>query len=209
MSSAQESDRVLVEQVRAGATDAWQQLIDRYEGRVHAYLRGRLSRTDQVDDLVQETLIGFLHSLPNYDTRRSLESYLLSIAAHKLTDYMRREGRRPTMPLAQGDEGTDWEPPSPGRAVSSICRSGEQQQREEQALGNALKEQIQYHRERGEWEKIKVAELLFVRGWANKDVANELGLTEQKIANLKFEFVAKLKSAIQRMGLSAELVPEA
>ena len=44
---------------------------------------------------MQETFVGFLTSLPNYDPARPLEGYLFSIAAHKLTDVMRRQGRRP------------------------------------------------------------------------------------------------------------------
>ena len=52
---------------------------------------------------MQETFIGFLTSLPNFDERRPLEGYLFSIAAHKLTDYLRREGRRPTLPLVPDD----------------------------------------------------------------------------------------------------------
>ena len=44
--------------------------------------------------------LGFLNSLPNYDGRRPLESYLFSICAYKLTDHLRREGRRPAVPLS-------------------------------------------------------------------------------------------------------------
>ena len=38
------------------------------------------------------------------------------------------------------------------------------------------------------------AELLFVRGWANKDVAEELAITEQQVANYKFDFIARLRT---------------
>ena len=93
-------DTLLVEQIRAGQPDAWNVLIAQYEGRLLSFVDSRLHRRASSEDVVQETFIGFLTSLPNYDTRRPLESYLFSIAAHKLTDYLRREGRRPALPLS-------------------------------------------------------------------------------------------------------------
>ena len=38
-------------------------------------------------------------------------------------------------------------------------------------------------------------ELLFVRGAANKDVATALGITEQQVANFKFDFLDRLRNA--------------
>src|SRR3546814_2039607 len=60
------------------------ELIAQYEGRLLSFVESRLRRRDASEDVVQETFIGFLTSLPNYDTRRSLESWLFTIAAHKL-----------------------------------------------------------------------------------------------------------------------------
>ena len=40
------------------------------------------------------------------------------------------------------------------------------------------------------------AELLFVRGWANKDVADSLAITEQQVANYKFDFIARLRTLV-------------
>ena len=104
-----------------------------------------------------------------------MESYLFSIAAHKLTDHLRREGRRPAMPLSAGDSSSgDWNLPGRDRPASSIMRSGERRELEAVALAAAMREQIDRWRSRGEWWKIHCAELLFVRGWANKDVAVKL-----------------------------------
>jgi RNA polymerase sigma-70 factor (ECF subfamily) len=208
--SQPELDQVLVTRIRQGDAEVWNDLIARFEGRLLAFVESRLENRSAAEDIVQETFIGFLTSLPNYDPSRSLESYLFSIAAHKLTDHLRREGRRPTIPLAAASSGGDsqWDLPSPQRGPSSLLRSGERRKLEEQALVTAVAEQFDRWRRRGEWEKLKCLELLVVRGWANKDAASELGISEQAVANTKFDFIARLRSAIQKQGLPAEVFPE-
>jgi RNA polymerase sigma-70 factor (ECF subfamily) len=209
MAQTPQSDTLLVERIRSGATDAWSELIDRYEGRLLAFVESRLRGRAASEDVVQETFIGFLTSLPNYDASRSLESYLFSIAAHKLTDHLRREGRRPAIPLSSADGTSDhWELPGGGRAASSIMRSGERRGLEEHALAKAMCQQIEHWRQRGDWTKIQCMELLFVRGWANKDVAGELDLSEQQVANFKFDFLAKLRSSVRGQRLSADVFPD-
>ncbi len=209
MSKASQSDSLLIRRIRAGETEAWNELIAQFEGRLLAYVESRVRNRATAEDVVQETFIGLLTSLPNYDRRRSLESYLFSIAAHKLTDLLRREGRRPTIPLVpQRADGSSWEPPGKARAASSIVRSGERHSLEHSALVAALREQIERWQRRGQWEKLKCAELLFVRGRPNKEVAAKLNISEQTVANHKHEFLAKLRTAVRKQDLPEEVFPE-
>ncbi len=203
-------DALLIEQIRSGKPDAWNRLIGDYEGRLLAFVESRLRKRAASEDVVQETFIGFLTSLPNYDVRRPLESWLFSIAAHKLTDYLRREGRRPALPLSStdGSDGAAWDMPGPARKASSIARSGERQALEADALADALIDQLDRWREKGDWQKIKVMELLFTRGLPNKEVATRLDLTEQQVANFKFDFLARIKTLVRRAGLSEDVFPE-
>jgi len=94
------------------------------------------------------------------------------------------------------------------RQASSIARSGERKSLEERAIIDALAEQIDRWREKGEWTKLMCAELLFVRGWANKDAAEELNISEQQVANYKFDFIARLRTLIKRQDLSQDVFPE-
>jgi RNA polymerase sigma-70 factor (ECF subfamily) len=160
---------------------------------------------------VQDCFIGFLNSLPNYDGRRPLESYLFSICAYKLTDHLRREGRRPTIPLSSsggGDSGGDWQIAGAVRPASSIARSAERRGIEEQAITQALRDQVDKWKERGDWVKLKCIELLFVSGLSNKEVADKVNITEQQVANFKFDFLARTKALVGRQNLNAEVFPE-
>jgi len=210
MPPSNQADKLLVQRVRSGESEAWNELIARFEGRLLAFIESRTRDRGCAEDVVQEAFIGFLTSLPNYDSRRSLESYLFSIAAHKLTDWLRREGRRPTLPLspAAASDASSWEPAGPGRPASSILRSGERRHLEEHALAEAIREQLDQWQRRGDWEKVRCAELLFVRGWPNKEVAIRLGISEQAVANHKFEFIAKLRAAVRKQQLPEEVFPE-
>src|SRR5437588_4682348 len=97
-----EADRLLILEIRRGDPRAWENLIARYEGRLLAFVERRLHDRAASEDVVQETFIGFLNSLPHFDDRRELQTYLFTIASHKLTDHLRRVGRHPVHAASEG-----------------------------------------------------------------------------------------------------------
>lgn len=204
------AERTFLEQIRGGDREAWREFIALYEGRLAAFVRARLDDAAAVDDVVQETFLGFLVSLPNYDPSRGLETYLFTIAAHKLTDVLRRRGRRPTVPLTVGDASSaaEREPADSARSAGSYVRSAERRNLESAALSEALTTIVGRWRERGEFVRVACLELLFVRGFANKETAATLGLSEQQVANYKFDFLERLRDALRRKRLSPDVFPE-
>jgi len=187
-----ESDRLLVQQIRQGDSRAWDTLIARYEGRLLAFVERRLHDRSASEDVVQETFIGFLNSLPNYDETRELQTYLFTIASHKLTDHLRRMGRHPVHTASEGGGDILHNQLDPHQAASSLARS---QERRGWYQG-------------GEFVRLKVLELLLVKGWANRDVAVRLGISEQQVANYRFAAVKKLTEQIRLVGLPADVFPE-
>ena len=199
---ADEADRLLVKQIRKGDQNAWQDLIARFEGRLLAFVISRLRNRSTAEDVVQEAFMGFLISLPNYDDRTPLETYLFSITAHKLTDVLRREGRRPTIPLLTTESGAGtFEIRGNDRPASALLRSHERKGHEENVIADCLAELVSKWKEAGEFERLQTIELLLVLGWANKVVAQRLGITEQAVANHKHYAVSKLKDAASRARL--------
>ena len=195
-----ETDRLLVERIRQGDSQAWEELIARYEGRLLAFAMSRLGKRAPSEDVVQEAFLGFVVSLPNYDDKTPLESYLFAITAHKLTDALRREGRRPTIPLLTSrDTGNPAaEPQANVRMASSIARSGERRSVEETFLSETLGELIAGWKQNGEYERMMCMELLFVVGLPNKEAAQRLKISEQAVANHKHFVVNKLKQAAEQ-----------
>jgi RNA polymerase sigma-70 factor (ECF subfamily) len=203
-----EGDRLLIQEIRQGDPRAWETLIARYEGRLLAFVERRLRDRSSSEDVVQETFIGFLNSLPHFDESREIQTYLFTIASHKLTDHLRRTGRHPMHPASDGTGDVLQHQVDHHKAASSMARSQERRAIESEAVSRGLDSIIRDWRERGEFVRLKVLELLLVKGWANRDVAAFLRISEQQVANYRFAAVKKLTEHIRDAGLPADVFPE-
>jgi len=123
---------------------------------------------------------------------------------------MRREGRRPALPfsVAQGSAGASLHLPAAGRGPSTIVRQDERRELEEEALADAISKLVERFKSRGDFAKLKCLELIFLRGKANKLVAEELGMTEQQVANFKFDFLTQLRKGVKKQSPSPDVFPE-
>src|SRR5215831_10655050 len=132
-----ESDRLLIHQIRQGDTGAWEDLIVRYEGRLLAFVERRLRDRSDSEDVVQETFIGFLNSLPNFDEKRELQTYLFTIASYKLTDHLRKKGRHPMQPVSDSPSDILGLKLDSHKAASSVARSHERKDLESYAISRS------------------------------------------------------------------------
>ena len=204
-----ESDRLLITRVRKNDQAAWAELDKRYRGRLTAYVRRRLKDHASVEDVVQETFIGFSNSLVNYDDKRDLQTWLFTIAAHKVTDQLRKMGRLRYKTGSESDDEVMVESPDERqRGASSLARSAERREREEDALGQALRDLVRDLQVKGEWAKVMALELLYVKGWGNAEFATHLKRSEQDIANLKFQAKKRLHDQLVAAKLSPTVFPE-
>src|SRR5216117_1661100 len=133
-----DTDRLLIQQIRRGDPRAWDDLIARYEGRLLAFVDRRLHDRSASEDVVQETFVGFLHSLPNFDDSRELQTYLFTIASYKLTDHLRRTGRHPMQQVSGGENDVLHLRLDSHQAASSAARSHERRGLESAAVARSL-----------------------------------------------------------------------
>jgi RNA polymerase sigma-70 factor, ECF subfamily len=200
--------------IRAGDDRVWEKLISRYEGRLMAYALARVADRAAAEDIVQETFLGLLGALEHYDEQRPLESFLFGICGYKLIDHLRRQGRRPTLPLGQGagqslsGAGSAWQPAAAQGPASALARSHERRQLERQALAEVLREQLESWKAKGDWTKLKCLELLMVVGCSNTEVAERLGVTPQQVANWKSDFLQRTARMLARRQLNPDVFPE-
>ena len=78
-----------------GDEGAYRQCLTLLSSRLRAYLRRRLTaQPDEVEDLVQETLLALHLQRGTYDPSLPVSAWAVAIARHKLIDAWRRRGRR-------------------------------------------------------------------------------------------------------------------
>ena len=190
-------DMLLVRRIRNGDERAWELLIARYEGRLHAFVSRKLTDSASVDDVVQDTFLGFHLSLPHFDETRSIESYLFAICGFKITDQLRRSQKISFQKMSSQE--VLIESPERARMVSSLYRSGERKLEEEKKVTRVLAADIQKWKAQEDWMKLMCIELLFVSRLSNKAIAEKLALTEQKVANYKSDYLIRLKNQIAKV----------
>ena len=87
------SDQLLAEQVRQGNEQAFVRLIRRYERTLVGLIRHRVGSGDQLQDVLQETLVHVWSGLCR-DTPRDVRAWLLQVARNRCRDYFRSTQRR-------------------------------------------------------------------------------------------------------------------
>lgn len=199
MDSGVNADQFLVEQIRTGSEPAWRQLIERFSGRLLAFARARTARLTDAEDLVQETFVGFLQSLANYDANRSLETYLFTILRYKLYDLLRQK-KIPT--LGQPDDAPDfWDRMASSdedETPSGIAQVAEAQAGQERLLADILRQLIHELRDRDAFNDLQVIELVFFAGKRNLDVAELLDMDQKAVAGVKFRAIQKLQKYLSQ-----------
>lgn len=75
----------------AGDNSAYQDFLKELSAHLRAFLRKRLTRwPDEVEDLVQESLIAVHNQRHTYDSGQPLSAWIQAIAKYKLIDLLRR-----------------------------------------------------------------------------------------------------------------------
>jgi len=88
-----------------GDEAAYRQFLQATTTHLRAFLRRRLSRwPDEVEDLVQESLLAIHNQRLTYDTSAPLTAWVYAIAKYKLIDWLRRHARRETLNDPLDDE---------------------------------------------------------------------------------------------------------
>lgn len=184
--AASEADAYLLESVQKGDEQAWREVIERYQGRLVSFARRMLAQRGDAEDIVQETFVGLLRSLQNYDRSRSLETYLFAILRNKLSDHFRKmqKGQRQSLEQLSVDEApAAW---LDRNTPSAYLAGREKIESQRAALVGCLRQWVEQCRTQQRFQDLMVVEMLMVLGMRNKEVAADLELSETAVAGIKF-----------------------
>jgi RNA polymerase sigma-70 factor (ECF subfamily) len=73
-----------------GDADAYRVLLEDLSTVLRRYFAKHISATDEIEDLVQETLLALHRGRHTYDPNRPFEPWLFAIARNAKTDFLRR-----------------------------------------------------------------------------------------------------------------------
>ena len=88
-----DADQIWLQQVRDGDDDAWQMLIDQFEGRLLAFATARVNDRVTAEDIVQEVLISLWTRKSDLEVQ-SLEAYLGTAVRFSVFKALARDRKR-------------------------------------------------------------------------------------------------------------------
>lgn len=203
-------ERLLVKKIQEGDQQAWNELVLRYEGRLTNYAQGKIKDHSTCQDLVQESFLGFLSKITNFDASRSIQSYLFGILSNKIADFLRSHGKSKIVENPVDSSGNHKGNPfiDPAMGASTWYRGDEKKKLENDALTKCLVLLINDFIKKKDYLKLKTIELLFVNGLSNKEAATILGINNKVVASHRFFATNFIIENLKKLNLSHEVFPE-
>ena len=213
MSKLTRAEEYLIEQIRAGDSEAWAQMVDRYQGRLLSFASGRLSQRADAEDVVQDTFVAFVRAMDAYRGETGLESYLFSILRRKIIDAY-RSGASQKVCLIQDIYAEDVDRKSSG-PLSNIAgseltgswyvRRDENKERQLEVLGAALNELVAGYKDSLNFRELLIVELLFYCQLNNRDIAGIVKMDNNAVAVIKHRCLEKIRTSITRSNTDLDL----
>ncbi len=92
------TDNELVQIVRDRDAERYAELIDRYQGKLFAYLYRLTGAREETEDLLQDVFIKAFKNLHSYDTERKFSSWIYRIAHNEAVNHIKRRALKRFIP---------------------------------------------------------------------------------------------------------------
>jgi RNA polymerase sigma-70 factor (ECF subfamily) len=182
----------------------WLRVERHYCGRLLAYAQRRTGDLQAAEDVVQETLLGAVRGIDDFDPFFTFEQYLFGICRNRTIDHLRRRKAR-VLQLGEEEEG-----PQPienlareTETPSAIVRGRELSDRARELYADILRSWVEETWQEREFVRLCVIEALFSGGWRNRDTWQRFDLRDEtSVAGIKFRALKRLRqlAAVQESG---------
>jgi len=95
------SDDELVLKSQQGDIHAFDELVERYHGKIYGLTYNMTSNREDAEDLTQEIFVKAFQALPRFKGKSSFYTWLYRIAVNKTINYRKRRNRKRAMSLDQ------------------------------------------------------------------------------------------------------------
>jgi RNA polymerase sigma-70 factor (ECF subfamily) len=193
-----------IARLQARADDEWLRVERAFCGRLLAYAHRRTGDHQAAEDVVQETLLGAVRGIGEFDPAFTFEQYLFGICKNRTIDHLRRRKAR-TMQLREEEDG-----PTPIEQLaretetpSAIVRGRELSERAQDLYADILRSWVEETWNEREFLRLCVIEALFSGQWRNRDAWKRFELRDETaVAGIKFRALKRLRqlAAVEESG---------
>lgn len=103
------SEAELLRRLKSQDEQAWAIVASEYGGKLYSYLRHRLPSPQDIEDVLSETMLAAVRSIPTFDGKVTLTTYLFALANRKIADFWRRQQTTSELPETLMDAGLSSE----------------------------------------------------------------------------------------------------
>lgn len=90
---AQMTDEEVIISVQAGEEHAYQYIIQRYQGKIFAYIMRLINHRDEAHDITQTVFLKAYKNLHSFDTERKFSSWVYRIAHNESVNWLKKKTR--------------------------------------------------------------------------------------------------------------------
>ena len=170
------------------AENLWNQQVLEHEAWLRTVVRSRVSRPDEVEDVLQSVMADALAFGDRQAEVRALGPWLYRLAVNAVLQFRRKCGRRRKLHdrfANRSEFSTDSQPL-------------------DLVLGDERRELVQSALDGMSGEDVEILMLKYVHGWNYSQISEHLGLDGHKVANRLRRARTRLKQQLLRAGLDDE-----
>ncbi len=188
----------------------WLRVEGNYCGRLMAYVSRRVPDIQAREDIVQETFLGAVRGIGNFDRIFTFEQYLFGICRNRTIDHLRR---RKSVGIGEPADSSESLPGMEDLARDEVTPSGivhrmDIESQGQELLLQVLRDWVQETWQLGEFKRLMVIEALFSAGWRNRDTWQRFKLRDETaVAGIKFRALKRLRELVLRRDPSGEMIP--
>lgn len=97
-------ERELVRDAQQGDVHAFEELVERYHGKIYGLTYNMTSNREDAEDLTQEVFVKAFEALPRFKGKSSFYTWLYRIAVNKTINYRKKRNRKRALSLDQFDQ---------------------------------------------------------------------------------------------------------
>lgn len=97
-------DKELVLKAQRGDVPAFEELVERYHGKIYGLTYNMTSNREDAEDLTQEVFVKAFEALPRFKGKSSFYTWIYRIAVNKTINYRKKRNRKSVLSLDQFDQ---------------------------------------------------------------------------------------------------------